>query len=78
MPDALFDLAVCLETGEGVDKNLKDCFNYYLQAAIRGDQQSVFEVGRCYFEGIGVSKDIEMSNIWFERAKELGVYEYEE
>lgn len=30
---------------------------YYLRAALAGDAQAIYEIGRCYFYGIGVSKD---------------------
>jgi len=47
-------------------------FEHYLRGVLYGDQQSVLEVGRCYYFGIGVKKDRKSSNIWLERAETLG------
>ena len=78
MPEALFDLAVCYERGQGVAKDARKAARLYLEAAIRGDQQAVFEVGRCYYAGIGVARDRKIANVWFQRAQELNVYDSEE
>lgn len=75
VPGALFDLAVCYEKGEGLTKNLRTAMEYYLRAALNGDDQSVYEVGRGYHYGIGFEKDRKLSEIWFDRAEALGVYE---
>jgi uncharacterized protein len=72
IPDALFDLAIFYEKGEGVVPDPKHAFKLYLRAAIRGQVQSTFEVSRCLFWGIGVSRNKALSEIWLERAKELG------
>lgn len=78
IPEACFDLAVAIEKNEdstnGVE-TLADAFIWYLSAAIRGDAQAIFEVGRCYCYGIGIVEDKRLANVWFERAEELGVYE---
>ncbi|WP_338847460.1 tetratricopeptide repeat protein [Massilia sp. W12] len=73
--DALFDLAVSYETGNGVKKNLSRAAMFYIDAAIRGDRKAIFEVGRCYFFGIGLAKNKKIADIWFERAEEFGMYE---
>ncbi|MEA2720308.1 MAG: uncharacterized protein QOJ39_2172 [Candidatus Eremiobacteraeota bacterium] len=73
VPDALYDLAVSYEKGGVVALNAVLAFQYYLRAALRGDNQSVNEVGRCYRNGIGVATDSELADIWYERADELGV-----
>jgi TPR repeat protein len=71
--DALYDLAVLYETGEGVDQDEMLAFRNYLSAALRGEQQSIYEVGRCYEHGIGVERDREIAAIWRQRATELGI-----
>jgi TPR repeat protein len=73
LPDALYDLAVSYEKGETGTPDPVNAFQSYLRAAIRGDDQSVYEVGRCYQHGIGVRSDPSVAAIWFDRAKELGV-----
>lgn len=77
LPDALFDLAVCYERGDGVEKNPGKAFLLYLDAAVRGDKQAVFEVSRCYTFGIGVLEDAEVAEVWRVRSKELGTFEDE-
>lgn len=75
LPTALYDLAILYETGNGVAKDDETALRYYLKAALGGDVQSVYEVGRCYYHGIGVTEDKQMAEVWFEHARELGVYE---
>jgi uncharacterized protein len=78
VPDALFDLAVCLEVGEVVKQDLNRAFLCYLDAAIRGDGQAIFEVARCYTYGIGIDCAPQIAEIWSDRADELGTFEEED
>jgi TPR repeat protein len=71
--DAQYDLANCYESGEGVDKDDRLAFEWYLRAALHGNAQSVWEVGRCYYFGIGIAQDRRLSDIMADRAKELGI-----
>ena len=76
--EACFDLAVAIESNNNLDIDIgmiKDAFILYLSAAIQGDSQAVFEVGRCYYHGIGISADKEIADVWLKRAKDLGVYD---
>lgn len=52
--EANFNLTVCFETGQGIKQDL--VFKHYLKSALLGDKQSLYEVGRCYYHGIGVKK----------------------
>ena len=61
--DALSDIAVCYELGNGAPKDTRKAFCYYLLAAFNGDSQSVKEVSRCLYYGIGTSKDTALSSI---------------
>lgn len=61
--DALSDIAVCYELGNGVDRDLHKAFHYYLLAAFSGDAQALKEISRCLYYGIGVSKDEELSSV---------------
>lgn len=74
VPAALFDLAACYEEGLSVEVDSRKAFLMYLDAAVRGDQQAVFEVSRCYFHGIGVEQDLQIAQIWGDRAEELGTF----
>ncbi len=71
--DAIFELAVAYEKGVGVGQSDNLAFMCYNRAALQGDGQSYFEVGRCYYYGIGVGKNKQHSEIWFEKAEELGI-----
>jgi TPR repeat protein len=73
IPNACYDLALCYETGTGVKKDLKMAFELYMRAALFGDSQSYYEVGRCYYHGIGVTKNKKLSNIWLDKAEDLGI-----
>ena len=72
-PDALHDLAVCFDRGWAVAEDKRKAFEYYLQAALLGDAQSFYEVGRCYYHGSGVDHDSRLSEIWLDRAEQLGI-----
>ena len=54
---AHFDLAVCYETGDGIKKNDAKAYLHYLAAALNGDLDSLGEVGRCLFHGVGTTRD---------------------
>ena len=45
---------------------------FYLKAAIRGSKEAIWEVSRCYHFGVGVKKNKELADIWYDRAEELG------
>ncbi|MDQ7742753.1 tetratricopeptide repeat protein [Hydrogenophaga pseudoflava] len=68
---AHFDLAVSYETGNGIRKNEQSAFRHYLAAAINGDNEAIYEVGRCYFYGIGTPIDKKVATIWFKKAKSI-------
>jgi TPR repeat protein len=72
--EALFDLAVCYETGIGAKKNNIKAFEYYLRAALQDDKQAYNEVGRLFYYGVGVPKNKRIANIWFDKAESLGTY----
>lgn len=61
--DALLDVAVCYELGNGTDKDPQKAFYYYLLAAKNGDLQALKELSRCFFYGIGVAKDRKISSL---------------
>ncbi len=64
-----YDLAVCFETGKGTKKNYKAAFENYMMASLLGDKQAIYEVGRCYYYGFGVIKNLKLAEIWLEAAK---------
>ncbi len=54
-------------------KNSRLAMEYYMRASLYGDKQSIFEIGRCYYYGIGISKNSRLARIWLDRASELGI-----
>jgi TPR repeat protein len=72
--DALFDLAVSYEKGQGVRRSEKVAARLYLEAALSGDHQAAYEVGRCLYYGIGFLKDRSQARVWFDRARALGIH----
>ncbi len=63
---ALFDMAVAFETGTGVRKSEKKAAEYYLKAALSGDSEAFYEVGRCLYHGIGFKGDRAQAKIWLD------------
>jgi TPR repeat protein len=71
--DAAYDLAVSYEKGAGIRKSEVRAFELYVQAALLGDAQSHYEVGRMYFWGIGTPRNRTLAEAWFKKAKSLGI-----
>jgi TPR repeat protein len=61
--DALSDIAVCYELGNGVHRDKHKAYYYYFLAALNGDIQAKQELSRCLYYGIGIAKDIELSSL---------------
>jgi TPR repeat protein len=73
IPSALFDLAVSCETGKGIKVNKKRAYELYVRAALWGDKQATYEVGRCLCYGIGTPRNLRFADIWLYRAETLGI-----
>jgi TPR repeat protein len=69
-PTACFDIAICLENGEGIEKNAELAFEHYVKAALWGHKGSLFEVHRCLYYGIGTKENKDLANIWLDRYNE--------
>lgn len=61
--EALSDIAVCYELGNGVQKDKQKAYYYYLLAALNGDEQAKQELSRCLYYGIGIQKDVKLSSL---------------
>ena len=72
-PDALHDLAVCYAKGAGIRQSEKKAALYYLRAAVYGDKQSAYEVGRCYWHGLGVTRDRNAARVWLDYAEKFDI-----
>ncbi len=73
--DAAHDLAVAYETGDGVRKSLTLAFESNVLAALLGDSQAFYEVGRMYFHGIGTPRNRRLARYWLAKAEKLGAKE---
>ncbi len=73
LPEACFDLALCYETGDGVKQSEARALELYIQAALAGDTDSFYEVGRMHFYGLGTKRNRRMADLWFDKAERLGV-----
>ena len=72
---ASYDLAVCYEKGKGASKDKVKAFEYYMRSALLGDGQAHYEVGRCFYYGIGAGKNKCLGKLWMDKAGELGYKE---
>ncbi len=71
--EACFDLAICYERGHGVKVNPKNAFLNYTKASLLGDRQAIYEVGRCYYYGIGTGKSATLAKLWLDIAAHYGI-----
>ncbi|GAB6021537.1 hypothetical protein CHUAL_004138 [Chamberlinius hualienensis] len=72
---AMYNLGVCYETGQGVQQNLKQAFHYYAEAGKLGNGTALYNVAICYREGIGVVADETECIKYMSKASDLGIKE---
>jgi len=65
-PSAAFDLAISYEKGAGVKQDAAKAFGLYMKASLLGDRDAMYEVGRCFYWGIGTEKDRHAAKVWFD------------
>jgi hypothetical protein len=61
------------EAGEGVLKDSKKAYEYYLKAARNDNLDSQVKVAQMYQEGIGTKKNLEKSAYWLKKIEESRV-----
>ena len=49
-----------------------EAFQFYQQAAEKGNISSTYQMGECYYYGRGVGKDFKKAIEWYEKAAEIG------
>ena len=55
----------CYERGEwGIDADIDKAFELYRESALEGDAGGMYNLGRCYLEGIGIEKDMDAAWLW--------------
>ena len=58
-------LGECYERGEwGLEVDVDKAFELYRESASEGDAGGMYNLGRCYLEGIGVEKDRDRARLW--------------
>ena len=67
----LYNVGLCYEYGEGVEKNLETAVEYYHKAAQQGDADAQCMLGCYYGEGTK-NPDFEKSFFWFQKSAEQG------
>lgn len=70
--EAQYNLGVCYENGEGVEKNDHEAFKWYSMAADQGFAAAEVAIGSCYAHGRGVKQDDGKAVQWYTKAVEKG------
>ncbi|UZO06621.1 uncharacterized protein OCT59_026935 [Rhizophagus irregularis] len=73
--EAIFNLAIRYEGGNGTEKNLEKAFYWYKKAAENGDADAMNNLAVCYEYGEGIEKNLEKAFYWYQKAAENGVKE---
>ena len=67
-PEALFNLALLYEKGEGVAPDLRKAFSFYKRAAEIGDAPAQCNLGVAYLEGLGTRQNLTEGIKWIRKA----------
>jgi TPR repeat protein len=68
----MFNIAVRLMTGDGVNYNLHNGIAWMMQAAKSGVAEALYKLGRCYIAGYGVEKDTVKAILCWNEAEDAG------
>lgn len=72
---AQFNLGVCYDHGDGVQKDSKQAFYWWKKAAEQGMPEAQYLLGARYREGEGVQIDYKLAFYWFQKAADQGMAE---
>jgi len=70
--DALYELGLAYDAGEGVTANPERALSLYKLAALAGSPAAKNAVGTSFYEGRGVAKDASLARRWFEQGAAAG------
>lgn len=72
IPMAQNDIGVLYLYGYGVEKDYKKAYELFIDAAEKGNTESLHNLGVIYFEGYGIKKDYKMAFDFFNAASKNG------
>ena len=62
----------CFMYGKGEQRNYQAAFSYYMQAAKQNLPLAMYNVGVCYFNGVGVRQDKAIAEQYLRKAASAG------
>lgn len=71
-PDAMMNVAVMFDNGQGVEKNVTRAAYWYKKSARLGIVEAQYNLADMYRVGAGVQKDYSLAVEWFEKAANQG------
>ena len=71
-PKEQYSLALCYQSGKGVEKNLEKAVYWCNKAAEQGYSQAQHSLAACYHNGTGVNQDLQKAVYWYTKAAEQG------
>jgi hypothetical protein len=69
LPDAAFNIAVLLDSGRGVEKDVALAATWYARAAAQGHDRAAYNLGQLYEAGDGVPRNTDLAHAWFAASK---------
>ena len=66
-------LGIMYDNGQGVDKDPREAFKWYLKAAEQGMPTAQHDIGVKYFQGVGVEQNYQEAAKWWEQAANAGI-----
>lgn len=70
--DAMYEVGLSYDLGEGVTKDYTQAAIWYEKAAMHGQSQAQFGLGQLYEDGNGVTSNLEQAFAWYKKAAEQG------
>ena len=65
LPEAAFNIAVLLDSGRGVEKDVALAATWYARAAAQGHGRAAYNLGQLYETGDGVPRNADLAHAWF-------------
>lgn len=65
LSQAQFDVAIMLDSGRGVQRDVGESALWYARAAAHGSQRAAYNLGQLYEAGEGVPQNPDLAHAWF-------------